>query len=129
MAAQSLHHSDSYLGVYYRRMRAKLGAPKAITAAAHKLARIYYHLVTTKQAYDESVFAKNEAREALVIALRKDAHYVEITADNDLSTILSSGYQTASTNRAQSVLEKVQIIGVDNGSSGQLKVRITAYNR
>jgi transposase len=64
MAAESLHHSDSYLGAYYRRMRAKLGAPKAITATAHKLARIYYHLVTTKQAYDESVFAKNEAREA-----------------------------------------------------------------
>jgi transposase len=64
MAAQSLHHSDSFLGAYYRRMRAKLGAPKAITATAHKLARIYYHLVTTKQAYDESVFAKNEEREA-----------------------------------------------------------------
>lgn len=63
LAAQSLHHSDSYLGAYYRRMRAKLGAPKAVTATAHKLARIYYHLVTTKQAYDESVFANQEARE------------------------------------------------------------------
>jgi transposase len=64
LAAPSLHHSDSALGAYYRRMRAKLGAPKAITATAHKLARIYYHLVTTKEAYDESVFAKNEKREA-----------------------------------------------------------------
>ena len=64
LAAQSLHHSDSFLGEFYRRMRAKLGAPKAITATAHKLARIYYHLVTTKQAYDESVFAKQEEREA-----------------------------------------------------------------
>jgi transposase len=63
LAAQVLHHSASYLGAYYRRLRAKLGAPKAITATAHKLARIYYHLVTTKQAYDESVFAKQEARE------------------------------------------------------------------
>jgi hypothetical protein len=63
MAAESLHHGDSALGAYYRRMRAKLGAPKAITATAHKLARLYYHLVPTKQADDESVFAKNEARE------------------------------------------------------------------
>jgi transposase len=63
LAAQALHHSDSALGAYYRRMRARLGAPKAITATAHKLARIYYHLVTTKQAYDESIFAKHEARE------------------------------------------------------------------
>jgi transposase len=47
MAAQSLHHSKSALGDFYRRMRAKLGAPKAITAAAHKLARIIFYLVTT----------------------------------------------------------------------------------
>ena len=32
--------SQSALGEFYRRMRAKLGAPKAITATAHKLARI-----------------------------------------------------------------------------------------
>jgi hypothetical protein len=63
LAAQVLHHSASYLGAYYRRMRAKLGAPKAITATAHKLARIYYHLVTTKEPYDASVFAQNEERE------------------------------------------------------------------
>jgi transposase len=60
VAAQTLHRSHSALGAYYRRMRSKLGAPKAITATAHKLARIYYHPVTTKQAYDESVFSKNE---------------------------------------------------------------------
>jgi transposase len=60
LAAQSLHHSNTALGQYYRRMRAKLGAPQAITATAHKLARIFYHLVTTKQAYDESVFTRHE---------------------------------------------------------------------
>jgi len=62
LAANSLHHSHSYLGEYYRRMRAKLGAPKAITAAAHKLARIAYHLLTTGQAYEESVFAAQETK-------------------------------------------------------------------
>jgi transposase len=56
LAAQSLHHSDSSLGAFYRRLRARLGAPKAITATAHKLARILYHLITTRQPYDESVF-------------------------------------------------------------------------
>jgi transposase len=81
LAAQVLHHSDSYLGAYYRRMRAKLGAPKAITATAHKLARIYYHLVTTKQAYDESVFAKQEEREAKrrVDRLMKEARALGFT--------------------------------------------------
>lgn len=61
-AAQSLHGSKSYLGDYYRRMRARLGAPMAITAAAHKLARIIFHIVTTQHGYDESIFAAEEAR-------------------------------------------------------------------
>ena len=43
-------------------MRAKLGAPKAITATAHKLARILFHLLTTRQPYDETVFAEQERR-------------------------------------------------------------------
>ena len=62
MAAQSLHHSQTFLGEYYRRMRARLGAPKAITATAHKLARIIYRLLTTRQPYDESVFVEQETR-------------------------------------------------------------------
>ena len=62
MAAQSLHNSQSYLGDYYRSQRARYGAPKAIKNTAHKLARIFYHLVTTRQPYDETVFAKLEAR-------------------------------------------------------------------
>lgn len=45
LAAQSLHHSKSALGAFYRRMRAKLGAPKAITATAHKLARLVYRML------------------------------------------------------------------------------------
>ena len=62
MAAQSLHHSKSALGDFYRRMRAKLGAPKAITAAAHKLARIIFHLVTTGQEFNDSRFAADQLR-------------------------------------------------------------------
>lgn len=60
---QSLHHSKSGVGDFYRRMRAKLGAPKAITAAAHKLARIIFHLVTTRQEFDDdSRFAADQLR-------------------------------------------------------------------
>jgi transposase len=43
MAAQSLHSSKTALGAYYRRMRARLGGPKAVTATAHKLARLVYY--------------------------------------------------------------------------------------
>lgn len=62
MAAQSLHNNKSYLGGYSRSQRARHGAPKAIKNTAHKLARIFYHLATTRQPYDETVFAKLEAR-------------------------------------------------------------------
>jgi transposase len=65
IAAQTLHRSQSYLGTYYRRMRARLGAPKAITATAHKLARILFHLLRTGEPYDESIFAQEEQRHRL----------------------------------------------------------------
>jgi transposase len=65
VAAQTLHHNQSALGHYYRRMRAKLGAPKAITATAHKLARIIYHLLTTGEPYHETVFAEYEKQHRL----------------------------------------------------------------
>ncbi len=62
MAVQFLHHSKSALGDFYRRMRAKLDVPKAITAAAHKLARIIFHLVTTHQEFDDSHFVADQLR-------------------------------------------------------------------
>jgi transposase len=60
LAAQSLHRSQSALGDYFRRMKARLGAPEAITAAAHKLARILHHLIKHRCPYDASVFAQEE---------------------------------------------------------------------
>ncbi|MCL7455113.1 MAG: IS110 family transposase [Anaerolineae bacterium] len=45
LAAQSLYHSRSALGAFYRRLRARLGAAKALTATAHKLARIVYRML------------------------------------------------------------------------------------
>ncbi len=53
LAAQGLTNSKSALGAYYRRMRARLGAPDAITATAHKLARIFYHMWTTGEPYTD----------------------------------------------------------------------------
>ena len=75
MAANALFKSKSWLGNFFRRMRARLGAPKAITAAAHKLARIVYHLLTTRQPYDETIFAKHEqvSRARTEVRLRAQA--------------------------------------------------------
>lgn len=62
MAAQGLRPSQSALGDYYRRMKARLGTPAAITAAAHKLARIIYHLIKNRCAYEAANFAAGEEK-------------------------------------------------------------------
>ena len=57
MAASSLHHDKSFFGDKYRRLRTKLGAPKAIVAMAHQLARTIWTLITRQVPFDHSVFA------------------------------------------------------------------------
>lgn len=81
IAAQSLQNSQSALGEFYRRMRSKLGAPKAITATAHKLARIIYHMLRTHEPYDESVFARLEIRyhQRIENRLKAQAHALGFT--------------------------------------------------
>ena len=51
MAAISLRASQSALGAYFRRMCARLDKGKAVTAAAHKLARLIYAMLTKGAAY------------------------------------------------------------------------------
>lgn len=53
MAASTLHRSNSALGAFFRRLRSRLGAPKATTAAAHKLAIIFYEMIKNRVEYDE----------------------------------------------------------------------------
>lgn len=65
IAAQALHRSNSALGSYARQMKARLGAGKAITATAHKLARLYYRLMKNGEPY----FAQTQAQYE---ALRRD---------------------------------------------------------
>jgi hypothetical protein len=50
--------------------------------------------------------AKNDARQSLLALLRPLAGYVQITANNDMAKLLSSGFQAMSTNRAQTPLER-----------------------
>lgn len=54
MAASSLYRSSCALGAYYRRMKARLGAPKAITATAHKLARLIYSMLKHGTEYTDA---------------------------------------------------------------------------
>jgi transposase len=51
LAANGLHRSQTALGAFLRRMKARLGAPKAITATAHKLARMVYFTIRHGRTY------------------------------------------------------------------------------
>ena len=62
VATQSPHRSDCFLGDYFRSMKARMGAPKAMTATALKLARIIFHMITTQHPYDTTIFQKQEER-------------------------------------------------------------------
>jgi len=62
LAAQSLWRAKNYLGDCFRRWKARLGTAKAITAMAHKLARILWHLIKHQTPYDPTVWAKAEEK-------------------------------------------------------------------
>ena len=62
VAATTLLKSRTYLGAQYRRLRSKLGAPKAITAMAHRLARLVYRMLKYGQQYVDKGAAYYEQR-------------------------------------------------------------------
>lgn len=51
LAAAALRSSQSALGAYFRRMCSRMDKPKAVTAAAHKLARLIYTMLTKGEEY------------------------------------------------------------------------------
>jgi transposase len=53
IAAQTLHKSQTALGATYRRLRGRLGAPKAITAVARRLAVLIYRMLKHGEAFVE----------------------------------------------------------------------------
>jgi len=62
LAAAALRTSQSALGAYFRRMCARMDKPKAIAAAAHKLARLIYTMLTKGQEYTDQGQAYYEER-------------------------------------------------------------------
>jgi len=62
MAANSLYHSKSPLGDYYRRIKSKAGAGKAVVATARKLAIIYYKMVSNKEGFNPKALEEYQFR-------------------------------------------------------------------
>ena len=75
LAAKNLQRSTSALGAFFRRIAARRGLAKAITATAYKLARIVYTLLKHGTAYVAQGLAAYEAayRERVVRQVKRKA--------------------------------------------------------
>jgi len=80
LAARSLHRSETALGDWYRRLKAKLGSGGAITATAHKLARILWAMVKHRQPFDPARFGnpalRRQRKESALRRAAKELGYV-----------------------------------------------------
>lgn len=81
LAALGLSRSTCAMGAYYRRLSLRMGSPKAITAVAHKLARIVYAMLTGRADYvkeDQAVHDKRY-RERAIKSLHRRAKELGMT--------------------------------------------------
>ena len=75
MAATSLWRSKTYLGAKFRRLRARLGAPKAITAMAHMLARLVCRMLGHGEQYvDKGIkYFEEKYRQHEILSIQEKA--------------------------------------------------------
>jgi len=93
-AAQSLHHSKSYLGAYFRKMKAIHGPGKAATAAAHKIARIIYVMLKEQKEFvdlgADYFQQKNKEREIKKLSKRANALGFYLVTPNDYQRLVAT---------------------------------------
>jgi len=75
LAAVAVGKTDTWLGHFYRRVRARRGAPKAVTATARKLACIIYHMLKygDEFAWPDAEDYEAKAKDHRLRRLRKEA--------------------------------------------------------
>jgi len=100
LAANALHRSDSALGAFLRRKKVHLGTPKAITATAHKLARLIYSMLRHGQGYVDAgaeYYEQQYQKRALRTAKRRAAQlgYQLVPMSDDRHSGLAHGSKAA----------------------------------
>ncbi len=81
LAAAALRTSQSALGAYYRRLCARMDKPKAVTAAAHKLARLIYAMLTKGEEYTDhgQDYFEQRYRQRVLLNLKRRAQQLGMT--------------------------------------------------
>ena len=98
--------------------------PVALTVLGTQKTTYLAKLAARAQGGTLSTAEKIAARTVLVGSLRQTAAYVQSVAGQDLTLLLSSGFQPVSTNRAQSPLDTPVVLTIDNSASTKLIVRL-----
>jgi transposase len=90
LAAQSLHHSKGALGGFLRRLKGRLGTQAAVTATAHKLARIVYLALKHGMTYVRQSQEQYEAqmKEKQIKALKRKARQLGLEIIEKTSSVL-----------------------------------------
>ena len=109
MAAYPLHHAHCALGAFLRRLKGRLGMPKAITATAHKLARIVYRMLKYGKAYvDVGVqYYEQRYRERVLNGLKRRAAEMgfELLPAGMLTTLPSTELELVGTGMTVTAIE------------------------
>ncbi len=95
LAAAALRSSKSALGAYFRRMCSRMDKPKAVTAAAHKLARLIYTMLTKGQEYTDQGqdYYEERYRERVLRALSQRAARARHADGPHCTTGLKTSFQ------------------------------------
>jgi transposase len=97
LAANSLQRNRSALGAFVRRMKSRMGAGKAVTAGAHKLARLVYWMLKHGTVYVQQTQEQYEAqqREKQIRNLKKRAQQLGLVlSEVETASAVNSGEQT-----------------------------------
>ena len=90
LAAAALRSSKSALGAYFRRMTARMDKPKAVTAAAHKLARLIYAMLSRGEEYTDrgQEYFEERYRQRVLhnLAQRAKSMGMQLVPSNDAQT-------------------------------------------
>lgn len=93
LAAYSLNRSNSALGAFFRRKKSQLGPAKAITATAHKIAKIVYNMLKNGTKYKDMGQDYYETR------------YIQRSIDNLKRRAKQFGYKLTLTEEKQLVMD------------------------
>jgi transposase len=100
LAANGLHASKGALGAFLRRKKSHLGAPQAVTATAHKLARIVYLALKYGMTYVRQTQEEYEAkvRDQQIKAVQRKARQLGLEVIDKQPTVSASADSPAMLN-------------------------------